>query len=96
MCLGVGRWEQETNLLFFTLAAGAPPLATLIAACRRDGVAIGGGGNRVRLVTHLGVDAAAADHLITSLSTHLGAAALANTTVAVTSAEVTTATAAKL
>lgn len=64
----------------------------MIAACRADGVAIGGSGNRVRLVTHIGVDQVAADKLVASLTKHLSKAALS----AYTEAEVPAPSVAKL
>jgi threonine aldolase len=65
----------ETNIIIFDLAPGAPDAAALVELLRRDGVVVGAfGPRRIRAVTHLDVDLAAADALCTSLERHLGSA----------------------
>ena len=56
----------QTNLLFFNLAEGYPDVNGLVDTCReKHGIAIGGGGRRVRVVTHLGVGRDDGDALVT-------------------------------
>ncbi len=66
---GVSRVSQvETNIIFFDLADDAPGADVLAERVGRAGVKIGPfGPRRVRIVTHLDVDAAAGDQLIAAL-----------------------------
>jgi len=63
----------ETNIVIFDLAEDAPTAADIVEWLRADGIQVGAfGPRRIRVVTHLDVDAAAAGALITSLTKHLG------------------------
>lgn len=68
-----GILPVETNILIFDLTEGAPDAANLVRLLREDGVIVGAfGRRRIRIVTHLDVDAAAAAALAASLARHLG------------------------
>lgn len=71
---GVARvLPAETNIVIFDLADTAPDAATLCQLLRDDGVRVSQfGPRRVRVVTHLDVDAAAGDALIAALERRLG------------------------
>jgi threonine aldolase len=63
----------ETNIVIFDLAETAPDAATLVARLNEAGVVIGAfAERRARIVTHMDVDAAAADALIDALGAVLG------------------------
>ena len=62
----------ETNIVIFDLADVAPTAAQLVASLEADDLRIGAfGERRIRIVTHLDVDAAAGDHLVDRLSRFL-------------------------
>ena len=62
----------ETNIVIFTIAEGGLTAAALVDRLRDDGVRVGAFGERqVRIVTHIGVDAADGRRLCESLSKHL-------------------------
>ena len=62
----------STNIVIFDLADDAPRAAELADRLARDGVIIGAfGARRVRVVTHLDVDAAAGDALMRGLRRYL-------------------------
>jgi threonine aldolase len=68
-----GMLPVETNIIIFDLAADAPDAAALVKLLHKDGIIAGAfGPRRIRIVTHLDVDAAAADALTASLARHLG------------------------
>ena len=52
----------QTNLVFLELTRR--PAAAFLEACAKDGVLGGGGGRRVRFVTHFGIDAADIQHTL--------------------------------
>ena len=52
----------QTNLVFLELTR--QPAAEFLEACAREGVLGGGGGHRVRFVTHYGIDAADIQHAL--------------------------------
>jgi threonine aldolase len=54
--LGVDLDTIQTDIVYFDLRDGAPDGATFIAALKERGVLIGGGGRRVRAVTHYGIE----------------------------------------
>ena len=57
------------------LSQGYPDVNGLVDTCReKHGIAIGGGGRRVRVVTHLGVGRDDGDALVTALMAELGGA----------------------
>ncbi|MGI9463441.1 MAG: beta-eliminating lyase-related protein, partial [Aestuariivirgaceae bacterium] len=63
----------KSNIVIFDLAEDAPDAPELVRLCESDGLAIGAfGKQRIRIVTHLDVDAQAGDHLCQSLQRHLG------------------------
>ena len=63
----------ETNIIIADLAADAPSAAQLVSKLREESIHIGAfGEKRIRIVTHLDVNAKAASHLIEALSNHLG------------------------
>lgn len=63
----------QTNLLFFNLAEGYPDVNGLVDTMREKyNIAIGGGGRRVRVVTHLDVAPADGDALVAALTAELG------------------------
>ena len=62
----------QTNLVFCDLAEDGPDAATLAAALREDGIQISlFGPRRIRIVTHLDVDRAAAERLVAALARRL-------------------------
>ncbi len=62
----------ETNIVIFDLAEAAPSAAQLVPELREDGLVVGKfGERRLRIVTHLDVDAIAGDHLIDRLAHYL-------------------------
>lgn len=62
----------ETNIVIFDLSPTAPDANRLVDLMKADGVLTGAfGERRIRVVTHLDVDAAAADALCASLERHL-------------------------
>ena len=62
----------ETNIVIFTIAERGPTATTLVDRLRDDGVRVGAFGERhVRIVTHIGVDAAASRRLCESLGNNL-------------------------
>jgi len=62
----------ETNIVIFDLSADAPDAESLVQALQDDGIQIGAfGERRIRIVTHLDVDATAGDALLLSLEKHL-------------------------
>ena len=62
----------ETNIVIFDLKEDAPVAADIAARLERDGVIIGAfGKRRIRIVTHLDVDAASAEALIAALGGQL-------------------------
>ncbi len=62
----------ETNIVIFDLADLAPTAAQLVASLEADNLRIGAfGERRIRIVTHLDVDAVAGDHLVDRLSRYL-------------------------
>lgn len=66
----------ETNIIIFDLKEAAPTAAEIIARLRAEGVLAGAfGTRRIRVVTHIGVDANAGEALMTCLNKHLGTAA---------------------
>jgi len=68
-----GMLPVATNILIFDLAPQAPDAAALTEALRRDGIIVGAfGPRRIRVVTHMDVDAAAGDALCAALARHLG------------------------
>jgi threonine aldolase len=68
-----GMLPVETNIIIFDLAGDAPDAAALVKLLHKDGIIAGAfGQRRIRIVTHLDVDAAAADALTASLARHLG------------------------
>jgi threonine aldolase len=74
MALVSGVLPVETNIVIFDLADTAPTAAQLVVDFEADGLLIGAfGERRVRVVTHLDVDAVAGDHLIDRLSRSLDA-----------------------
>lgn len=67
--------EPQTNLLFFVLAEGYPDVNELVDTMReKHNIAIGGGGRRVRVVTHLNVGPQDGDALVAALTAELGGA----------------------
>lgn len=63
----------ETNIIIMDLAADAPSAAQLVSKLREESIHIGAfGDKRIRIVTHLDVNAQAADNLIAALSNYLG------------------------
>ena len=70
---GVARViPADTNIVIFDLKSQAPSAAELERLCAKDGVIIGAiGERRVRIVTHLDVDADAGDTLCAALARHL-------------------------
>ena len=59
----------DTNIVIFDLSETAPSAAEVVASLEKDGIQAGAfGDRRIRLVTHLDVDAAAGDALCGSLS----------------------------
>lgn len=61
-----------TNIVIFDIAEDAVTAGELAERCARDGIAIGAfGQRRIRVVTHLDVDAEAGDALCDSLAGHL-------------------------
>ncbi len=63
----------DTNIIIFDLAEDAPDAPALVERMRADGLIIGAfGPRRIRIVTHLDVDAAAGEALITALRRHIG------------------------
>lgn len=66
----------ETNIVIFDVAEAAPSAGELVADLATSGLLIGAfGERRIRVVTHLDVDAAAGDHLIERLAHHLDGSA---------------------
>lgn len=64
----------ETNIVIFDVSEDAPNAASLVSLLEDDGVLIGAFGHRrIRIVTHLDVDAEAGDALCQSLEKHLSA-----------------------
>lgn len=64
----------DTNIIIFDLKDDAPSAVDLVRRCAADQVEIGAfGDRRIRIVTHLDVDERAANTLMQSLRTHLGA-----------------------
>ncbi len=64
----------ETNIVIFDLSPAVPDATHLVELMKADGVLTGAfGERRIRIVTHLDVDAAAADALCASLEKHLSA-----------------------
>ena len=62
----------ETNIIIADLAADAPSAEQLVSKLREESIHIGAfGDKRIRIVTHLDVNAQAADNLITALSNYL-------------------------
>ena len=62
----------ETNIIIADLAADAPSAEQLVSKLRKESIHIGAfGEKRIRIVTHLDVNAQAADSLITALSNYL-------------------------
>lgn len=65
----------ETNIVIFDLSPAAPDANRLVDLMKADDVLTGAfGERRIRVVTHLDVDPAAADALCASLEKHLSAA----------------------
>lgn len=63
----------ETNIVIFDITADGPSAHGLVRALKEDGIVVGAfAGRRVRIVTHIGVDAPAGQHLCEALSRHLG------------------------
>ena len=62
----------ETNIVIFDMKPDAPSAADLVDRLREQGILIGAfGPRRIRIVTHLDVDAAKAKVLLEALSEHL-------------------------
>ena len=62
----------ETNIIIADLAADAPSAKQLVSKLREESIHIGAfGDKRIRIVTHLDVNAQAADNLIAALSNYL-------------------------
>jgi len=62
----------ETNIVIFDLEEHAPTALDLVERTKADGVLIGAfGERRVRVVTHLDVDAQGGDALCAALQRHL-------------------------
>ncbi len=62
----------ETNIIIFDLDDAAPLAADIVAGMKADGVLIGAfGPRRIRIVTHLDVDAQAGEDLLVALKKHL-------------------------
>lgn len=62
----------ETNIVIFDLKDTAPTAAEIVATLRSDGILVGAfGERRIRIVTHLDVDAAAGEVLVASLNKSL-------------------------
>jgi len=62
----------ETNIVIFDLKDAAPTAAEIVAMLRNDGILAGAfGERRIRIVTHLDVDTAAGEALMTSLNRFL-------------------------
>ncbi len=74
---GVARViAPQTNLVFFDLAPEGPDAAALAAMLREDDIQVSMfGPRRVRVVTHLDVDRAAAERLVAAIARRLDAAA---------------------
>ena len=70
---GVARiLPVETNIIIFDLAPDAPSAAELVASCKAEDIVIGAfGPKRIRLVTHLDVDAEAAARLLHAFERYL-------------------------
>ena len=65
-------YPVETNIIIADLAADAPSAEQLVSKLREKSIHIGAfGDKRIRIVTHLDVNAQAADNLITALSNYL-------------------------
>lgn len=62
----------QTNLVFLHLTR--QPAATFLEACAKDGVLGGGGGHRVRFVTHYGIEPADIQHTLRVCSAALNGA----------------------
>lgn len=63
----------ETNIVIFDLSETAPSAPDVVARLKEEGIQIGAfGERRIRVVTHLDVDPAAAAGLMQSLTRHLG------------------------
>ena len=77
--------EPQTNLLFFDLAEGYPDVNGLVDIMREKyNISIGGGGRRVRVVTHLNVGPEDGDALVAAFTAELGGAvAVAESTASV-------------
>jgi threonine aldolase len=68
-----GVLPVETNIVILHLDDGAPDSAAVLARLAERGIAVGAfGPRRMRIVTHLDVDAAAGDTLCEALETALG------------------------
>jgi len=64
----------ETNIVIFDVSEDAPDATSLVSLLEDDGVLIGAFGHRrIRIVTHLDVNAEAGDALCQSLEKHLSA-----------------------
>jgi len=68
-----GVLPADTNIIIFDVTEDAPTADMLVARLGEDSIRIGAfGTRRIRVVTHLDVDAAAADALCEALAKHLG------------------------